>query len=102
MESLWRVRLVGQDTALSRPVHGFESRTRCFISLRCGTSYEDPENGINVILTGSLRLRREVILVFIVPGWRLNLPGGELPIKLFSLACLRKTEFLQKRCLPAG
>ena len=29
MESLWRVRLVGQDTALSRPVHGFESRTRC-------------------------------------------------------------------------
>jgi hypothetical protein len=26
---LWRVRLVGQDTALSRPVHGFESRTRC-------------------------------------------------------------------------
>jgi hypothetical protein len=31
---IWRVRLVGQDTALSRPVHGFESRTRCQTSPR--------------------------------------------------------------------
>ena len=35
----WRVRLVGQDTALSRPVHGFESRTRCQGRFSQGKSY---------------------------------------------------------------
>jgi uncharacterized protein (DUF433 family) len=44
----WRVRLVGQDTALSRPVHGFESRTRCHLPFAIFYRYDRDEELIRV------------------------------------------------------